>query len=98
MSSDIVSSGINVRRTVEQVGRWHWRGTIAYQGTPEAIGDPDAIVPPWILELRGHLGEPAATAMTLARLTRKLDEAEGALHRRQREQSTTRKLRRLGKP
>lgn len=76
------SNHLNVRRRVERMGRWRWWGWIEYQGTPEAIDDPDALVPPFTLVLRdSNRGGPTRSARSLARLTRKLDEAEGALHR-----------------
>lgn len=87
ISAVIERSGVNVRRTIERRGRWSWWGTIAYQRTPDAVDDD---MPPSTLELRTYLGcGPTCAATTLRRLTRKLDEAEGALHRTHRERSIT---------
>jgi hypothetical protein len=80
----MTDSGVNVRRTIERKARWSWWGTIAYQGKPDVADS----VPPFTLEIHGYHGcGPTRKATTLRRLTRKLDEAEGALHRTQRERS-----------
>lgn len=73
---------VDVYRKIDRVGRWRWQGTIEYRGTPEATAhpDPEVPVPAMTLELPG-----AVYARTLRGVNRKLDEAEGALHRRLRE-------------
>jgi hypothetical protein len=81
MSSASTATRARSRDRMLDNRRW---GTIAYQGKPDVADS----VPPFTLEIHGYHGcGPTRKATTLRRLTRKLDEAEGALHRTQRERS-----------